>query len=210
MPFGFPNENSITPRIKYNAKSGKAYRVDRKQDSQGNWVSEDVNITSKLVMLVDRKSMRKGWMEFGTFSEIIVTMDEDMPARPEKLDSEGKPAFKPAFKLRAKLAPDAGGDIREFSTSAYCVMESLEPLIASWSSGEHANDDLCPVLRLKESVPVKTRNGVNEVPVWEVAGWKPRPSDLVEVVKESSFDEDDDFDPGPSSPPPEDDSDLPF
>jgi len=178
MAFGFPTAGDIVPRLKFNAQSGRMLRVDREADAQGNYTNTDTDITSSLVMLVDRDSMRKGWWNFTTFTDILVRIDEPVPPCPQDIGKDGEPTFRKTVQMRVKLAPDCGGDVREFATSAGCVMDVLEYHLDVWSKGEHANDDMCPVLKLSEVEAVAGARGTYYVPTFILMGWRPRPDDM--------------------------------
>lgn len=195
MAFGFPKSGgNIVPRIKFNAKSGRMYRVERKKNARGDYESEDVEIANP-TMLVHRASMRKGWMRFTDFAERMVNIYDEMPAQPEGLDSDGKPEWKPTVKWLVKLAPSCGGDVREWGVSAYCVMDTLEPLTDEWAKGEHATDDMCPILTMTGTVAIKGAKGTNYAPAWRTAGWRPCPPDLAEKApQERDAPPGDDFD----------------
>ncbi len=175
---GFNSGGTIRPRIKYNSKAGRAYRVEREQDKDGDWVSKDVEVTDNLCFLLDRRSMRKGWMNFKTFHEVIVPIKADLPEQPDDIGSDGKLSYKPVLKMTVKLAPNCGGDIREFSTSSMLVMNSIGDLLVDWKSSEHSDDDMCPVIKLVGSEAISGNHGVNYKPTWEVSAWRERPADM--------------------------------
>ena len=191
MAFGFPTGGgNIVPRIKYDARSGRLFRVDRVKGADGNWASKDADITTGAAFLVARASLRKGWRNFKTFDERLVPLSDPLPARPDGLDSEGKPEYRPVVKMLLKLAPQIGGDVRELSISAATARDSIETLVTAWSEGDHATDDECPVVRLEGTSPLKLRNGTAYVPSWKIAGWRPMPADLAEAVAgQSDLDE---------------------
>ena len=184
MAFGFPSGGgNIIPRIKYDARSGRMFRVDRVKGASGDWESKDVDITGGAVFLVHRGSLKKGWRNFKTFDERAVPIADPLPDRPGGLDAEGKPEYRPIIKMLVKLGPNVGADVRELSISASTCFDSIEALVTEWSAvKEHATDDHCPVVRLEGSQPLKLRNGTAYVPTWRMMGWRPMPSDLAEVA----------------------------
>ena len=182
---GFNSGGTIKPRIKYNSKAGRAYRVERKQDNDGDWVNDDREVTDNLCFLLDRKSMRKGWMDFKTFHEVVVPIKADLPKQPDDIGSDGKLAYKPILKMTVKLAPTCGGDIREFSTSSMLVMNSIGDLLVTWKSSEHADDDMCPVLKLDGSEAITGTHGTNYKPTWAVSAWRERPADMSSNTQQS-------------------------
>ena len=70
--FGFSTETSagggdFTPVCKYDARSGRLFRIDRVNTGNG-FQSEPVDITSIFKAVVDFENMQVGWIDFPTGS----------------------------------------------------------------------------------------------------------------------------------------------
>lgn len=167
--------------VKYNAKAGRMFRVDRSNDS-GQWVTDDVDITSNVKFVADLANIETGWMNFppNAAPDIrTVKMGLDYGPKP----GEG---YRVGFKMALKLAKDCGGDVREMTGSAACVVDSVSHLHDAYLAGLAANPGKLPVVSLKGTTPRKTEYGTNYEPVWEIISWVTRPADLPDEANTSA------------------------
>jgi hypothetical protein len=183
--FGFstePTSGDFLPIIKYDARAGRIFRVDRTLDGR-----EPVDITDSFAAVFDFENIETGWMNFsGAAPDFkLVRMGEILPVRPSLNHKNG-------IRVLVKLHPACAGPdrpVREFSTSAKAALGGLEKLYLAYQQGKPANGKL-PVVAMRGSTPIKTGSGdkqsTNYVPKFEIIGWANRPTDLVYVPRGSS------------------------
>lgn len=183
--FGFstePTSGDFLPIIKYDARAGRIFRMDRTADGR-----EPVDITPIFAAVFDLENIETGWMNFsGTAPDFkLVRMGEVLPVRPSLNHKNG-------IRLLCKLHPQCAGPdrpIREFSTSAKAALQGLEKLYLAYQQQKPGNGKL-PIVALQGATPVRTGSGdkssTNYVPTFTIVGWANRPSDLVYVPRGSS------------------------
>jgi hypothetical protein len=115
--------STITPLIKFDARSGKTTRCDREQDSSGKWTTKDVDISDTFEAVFDLENIEIGWIAFkgGRPDFKMVKAGADIGDPPSKDHKEG-------FRLRLKLINGAGSDVRELSSTAKAVWMSIDEL----------------------------------------------------------------------------------
>lgn len=183
--FGFSTEPTVgdfLPIIKYDARAGRIFRIDRGLD--GNVPTD---ITDAFTAVFDFENVESGWMNFSgpTPDFKLVRMGQVLPVRPSENHKNG-------IRLLLKLHPSCAGSdkpIREFSTSAKAALRGLEKLYLEYQEQVQKSGQL-PIVQMKGSTPIKTgagdRQSTNYVPRFEIVGWAPRPSDLVYIARGSS------------------------
>lgn len=174
----------IVPFVKYDARAGRMFRRDRSQDGSGNYVSDDVDVTSTFKAVVDLENIEVGYAKFAAGSApdyLLVTLGSPMPHKPA--DS----GYKQAVRLMMKLHSSCGGDVREISGNSAALLKGIDDLHTAYEAGKAANAGKLPVVVLKSTIPITSGSGqkksTNYQPVFEIAGWAPRPADLVHVAK---------------------------
>ena len=193
MAFGFSYESNageIVPVLKFDARAGRFFRVDR-SDGQNN----PVDITQKFKAVMDFENVEVGYINFpaGAAPEFrMVPIGSPMPENPG-----GK--FRQGIRMMLKLGKDCGGDIREIATTAKAVLNAFDTCHNEYLAGAKANRDKLPVVELdvddngnKRIIPIETRGKdergnpvktTNYAPVFKIASWVNRPDDLVFVPK---------------------------
>lgn len=182
------NTGNFAPILKYDAKAGRFFRVDRSQDASGNWVKNDVDITQGLSMVMDLAQIEVGWISFSATGPVFVLgkVGAPIPPRPEGVDSEGRPAFKQGFRAKVKLAKSCGGDVRDWAHTAKAVLSVIDDMHSVYLNAPEAGQGKLSVLKLIETIPIKTMiktpqgmtSNTNYAPRFEIASWIDRPSDL--------------------------------
>jgi len=172
------------PFIKYDARSGRLFRVGKDEDG----ATANVEITKTFKAVMDIDNYEQGFIEFGlggTPPRYVVAHNM-MPA-PSK-PAEGK--FKSGFRVRLRLSKACGDDVREFSSSAASVVKAFARLVEDFIAAEGANPGKLPVVQMSDTIPITsnikqpdgtTMKTTNYEPVFEIVGWAPRPADLVAV-----------------------------
>lgn len=176
----------IIPFVKYDARAGRLFRRDRSQDSGGNFVSNDEDITNSFKAVVDLENIEVGFAKFGAGAApeyLLVGLGSPMPHKP------ADPGFKQAVRLMMKLHNSCGGDVREISGNSSAFLKGIDDLHTTYEAGKAANPGKLPVVTLKSTTPITSGTGAkkstNYQPVFEISGWAPRPTDLVHVAKGS-------------------------
>lgn len=173
----------IIPFVKYDARAGRLFRRDRSQDGGGNYVNNDVDITSGFKAVIDMENIEVGFINFpqGAAPQfVMVKLGDPMPHKP----GEG---FKQGARIMMKLHQSCGGDVRECSSNATAFLKGIDELHTDYVDQLGANPGKLPVVVLKTTMPITSGQGqkksTNYQPVFEIAGWAPRPADLVHVAK---------------------------
>jgi hypothetical protein len=169
------------PIIKYDARAGRLFRVDRSDDS-GRWESNPVEITSVFQAVFDLENIETGWLHFptGGAPDIrTVKIGSALPDRPTDKHRTG-------YRLMMLLGKQAGGDVREMAANAAVSITGMDLLHDAYMASPDMKQGLLPVVRLSGTVPVVTtgkNNGqpvssTNYQPVWQIVKWVPRPVEL--------------------------------
>ena len=168
----------IIPIVKYDARAGRAVRIDR-QNTGAGWSAEQTDITSGFKAVFDMENIETGWINFNTGGAPdfrLVPLGTNPGPRPSQGHREG-------FRLMLKLSKESGGDVREFCSVAKVVIRGFDDLHNAYLEGLKANAGKLPVVALKSTKPVVSGSGqtksTNYQPVFEIVGWASRPADLV-------------------------------
>jgi hypothetical protein len=174
----------IVPFVKYDARAGRLFRRDRSQDSSGNYVSNDVDVTSSFKAVIDMENVEVGYCKFtaGAGPEhVLVRLGDPMPHKPADI------GFKQGARLMMKLSANCGGDIREITGNSNAFLKGVDDLHTAYEAGKAANPGKLPIVALQSTLPITsgsgTRKSTNYQPVFEIQGWAPRPNDLVFAPK---------------------------
>jgi hypothetical protein len=171
--------SDILPIIKFDARAGKVFRVDRQNDGAG-WTTDTVEIErEQFAAVFDMENIEVGWQLFaaGQAPDFrMVPLGASIGPRPTENHKEG-------FRILVKLGKDCGGDVRELASTAGVVKQALSDLHTAYELGAKENPGKLPVVKLKKTTPVKSGSGsktsTNYAPVWEIGSWVSRPADLV-------------------------------
>jgi hypothetical protein len=177
---GLKTNTEFLPSIRFNARDGAFFRVDRSLDAEGKWANELININEALAtegVLMDITNIQLGWLRFEGMVDIVTQHHSLGPIpQPSDLHKEG-------IKLELWLpkSTSEGSPLREFSHTAAGVKNAINELHTAWERGA---ENIDPVEReAGEIVPLvkvvidsfKTKNGTFKKPIFEIAGWVPRP-----------------------------------
>lgn len=164
------------PIIKYDARAGRIFRVDR-QDG----VNNQVDITKTFKAVVDFENVETGWIMFAAGSAPdfrLVPMRQPVGPKPSDSHKEG-------VRLVVKLAKECGGDVREIVTTAAAALRGLEKIHDQYEEDIKvaANAGKLPAVILTETVSQTSGSGAktstNYQPVFKIVGYVKRPADLV-------------------------------
>ena len=172
----------IKPYVKYDAKAGRLFRVDRVQNPDGTYSSETHEITSVAQMVMDLANIRVGWINYttqGPIRKLVVLGKEPIPARPEDKNSDGKPAFKQGFEVDLMLNKDSGGGpVRVLGSGAGCVIEAMDALHDAFTGAAESKAGKLPVVAISGVQPVKSGQSTNYKPTFSIIAWIDRPQAL--------------------------------
>lgn len=181
MALGLQTEGGggdYTPIVKYDARAGRMFRVDRTQDGAGNWQTDNVEITQGFQAIIDLETIEVGWALFANGvapSFAMVPLGQALPARPSD-------QHKQTFRTMLKLGKSCGGDVREFASQAKVVIGAMDDLHTAYEAQKAANAGKLPVVALTGSKPVvssgKGQTSTNYQPVFEITAWADRPAEL--------------------------------
>lgn len=181
MALGLSTESGggdFTPVLKYDARAGRAFRVDRTQDAGGAWQTENVEVTNGFTAVMDLENIQVGWLLFaaGVAPQMtLVPLGNPMPARPSDQHKQG-------FKMLLKLGKSSGGDVREFAATSKAVLGAVDDLHTSYAEGVKANPGKLPIVSLTGSKAITSKgqgqSSVNYAPIFEITKWVDRPADL--------------------------------
>jgi hypothetical protein len=176
------NGGDIKPFIKYDAKAGRLFRVDRVQQNDGTYATDTVEITDTAQMAIDLANIRVGWINYttqGPVRRLVVLGKEPIPPRPEDKNAEGKPSFKQGFEIDLLLdKASGGGALRVFGSAAGCVIEAMDALHDAYSAAPEAKAGKLPIVKVAGVQPVKSAQSTNYKPTFAIVSWIDRPASL--------------------------------
>src|SRR5678810_1199724 len=113
MALGLPQSGGgdRVPIIKYDARAGRLFRVDRTQNAGGQFDSETVEITAAFQAVFDLENIELGWLSFpqNQAPDIVVApYGQALPPRPSTNHRTG-------FRIHILLGKACGGDVRAVS-----------------------------------------------------------------------------------------------
>lgn len=176
----------FTAIMKYDARAGRLFREDRKQDAGGAWVKDSVDLTSNFRAVFDFENIEVGYINFpqgGAPDFVMVALGDPYPQRPSPNHNQG-------VRFMMKLAKDCAGDaaaIRELAGTSAAFRMGIDELHDAYTVEKAANPGKLPIVALKSTLPITsgsgTKKSTNYQPVFEIVGWAARPDDLVFVPK---------------------------
>jgi hypothetical protein len=171
-----------TPIIKYDARAGRIFRVDRTQEADG-WDSKTVEITPVFQAVFDMENIELGWLYFPTNdapSIIVAKYGQPLPDKPSKNHRAG-------FRVHMLLGAQSGGDVREMAANAQVSIKGMDALHDAYLAGLKEHPGQLPVVKLDGTEAVqssgkdasgKSVSSQNYMPRWSIFKWIPRPSQL--------------------------------
>lgn len=178
LTMGTADGGSFTPILKYDARAGRMFRVDRDQDDYGQWETNNVEVTDGFQAIFDLEQIQVGWAHFANGvapSFVMVPLGSPMPAKPSD-------DHRQSFKVLVKLGKSSGGDLREFSSSAKAVITAMDALHTAFEKGRVQNAGKLPVVSMTGSTPITTggkgQSSTNYAPSFEIVKWVARPQEL--------------------------------
>ena len=189
--FGFSTESStavdFTPIVKYDARAGRIFRVDR-LDTGNGFENNPVDITSNFKAIFDFENVEVGWIDFPVGSApsfALVPMGTQLPDRPSAKHKNG-------IRMLLKLTKGCGGDkpVREIAGTSKAFLSGVEAVYAEYAKEKGSYPGKLPVIVLVSTTPVTSGSGdrksTNYHPQFKIDGWMPRPEDLIHLRAEAA------------------------
>lgn len=168
----------FTPVLKYDARAGRAFRVDRTQGADGSWQTDNVEVTNGLTMVMDLENIQVGWLLFaaGVAPQMtLVPYGQPIPPKPSDQHKQG-------FKMLLKLGKASGGDVREFAATSKAVLGAVDEIHTQYLADAKNNPGKLPVIELTGTKSIESKGqgqkSVNYAPVLRIKSWIDRPAEL--------------------------------
>jgi hypothetical protein len=168
MSIGKRGGNSSSPLLKFDARHGTFFRVDRNATGE----MEQSHIADFKAIL-DLENLEVGWIKLGAgvppdFK--MVPAGHDIGTAPSEQHRQG-------LRLRVRLAGE-GGVAREFSSTAITVWNSIDTLHDEYERNRAKYPGKLPYVRVVKIERVKMPLGVVYAPTFEIINWAVRPAEL--------------------------------
>ena len=169
------NEGSgdFMPIVKYDSRAGRIFRVDREDGT-----SNPVDITRTFKAIFDFNNVEVGYILFragGAPDFRMAPYGAVMPPPPTG-------DYKQGVRLRIKLSKECGGDMREMAGTANAFLRGINAVHDEYLKLSPGQAGKLPVVVLTDTIAVESGGGAkrstNYQPVFSIAGWALRPSDM--------------------------------
>jgi hypothetical protein len=168
------NSGDFAPLVKFDARAGVLYRCDRTRAPDGEFYTEQKNITDNFAAIFDMENAEVGWIALssgGPPNFAMVPVGSDIGNPPSDAHKQG-------FRLRLKLAKGCGGGVREFASTAAATWQAIDKLHTEFEQERGKHPGELPLVKLGGVQSSKTPMGTSYVPMFKIAGWMARPPEL--------------------------------
>lgn len=173
------------PILKFDARAGRLFTIDRTQAPDGSWLNQQTDITmSQPPFCVDFGTLEVGWAHFAAGGPPLWALafygqpQTVRPASPGNDDQNRALQFKSAF--RVKVAGQGIGGVREFGGNSGALITGMNDLHTRYEASPQAGTGQIPVVRMSSTMAIKSGQSTNYMPVFEIVGWAERPKLLGE------------------------------
>lgn len=162
-------------RVQFDSKAGRWHRIDRSQNSSGEWEQTAVEIKPPFKAMIDLEHTEIGFIKLANGVDFKMNQVED--GLPQKPSDEHKQGF------RVKLyAPKTLGTVRHWSSTARGVIAQVDALHTQWTSEAPKHPGKVPLVEIGDVFAVTTGQGAkrttNYSPTFAIVDWKDRPAEL--------------------------------
>jgi hypothetical protein len=171
------------PILAYKANQGRLYVRDRVQDLNGQWNTTETEVTKEQpAFAVDFGNLSVGWCHFVAGSApqwMMVPYGQPVPPRPVSpgKDDNGKDLnYRQGF--RVPVAGNAIGGVREFAGNSAALINGMNELHTAYEAAPEAAMGKIPVVKMIDTITVKTGQSTNFQPVFQIVAWVDRPDVL--------------------------------
>ncbi len=182
MAFGMkaPIAADFAEIVKFDARAGRLFRLDYNPDTREK---TSVDITSPPPRFaMDFGALEVGYAHFALTGPDYRTVPEGqpLPAQPMDKDEQGRLLFKPVF--RVKIFGKILNGLREWSSSANAVLESVDDLYNKFRAAPEAQSGKIPIVELTRTIPVQMGRGARQTtvytPCFAIVGWTDRVTEM--------------------------------
>lgn len=181
MAFNISTEaggGDFLPYIKYDAKAGRMFRIDRTQQTDGSWTKDETEVAPGVQFILDFATIEEGWISFeGQPAFAVVPVGQPIPQRPGEQFKQG---------VRCLLySQKAFGGVRTFASTAKAVLGQLDNLHTQYVAAPESKQGMAPVVQFDGVTVIKTKGPkgetTNYAPRLQIVKWVPRPAELAAV-----------------------------
>jgi len=180
MAFGMQVSNGdFRDIIKYDARAGRLFRVDR--DVAGNKTPVDIT-GPQTKFAIDFGSLEVGYVAFTASGpdRRMVPYGRALPPQPDTKDETGKPTHRPGFYVL--VGGNAVGGVREWCSNAAILLNALDELYNVYAQRPEAVQGKIPVVAIVRTEAVTSGKGAqkstNYRPLFEIVTWTDRMEDM--------------------------------
>ncbi len=145
--------------VKYNAKAGRWYTKEDKQDAEEFEVAD-------MTAVFDFANLKTGWFLFAPGVAPVKQLNDEMRHWAVK----PSPDFKQGFQINVFSMKNLLG-VREFCSTAGAVIDAMNAAYDDYEEGLKANPDKMPIVKCVTVKPIVSKHGTNYSPVLEIVGW---------------------------------------
>jgi len=170
----------LIPLMKFDARAGVLYRCDRTRAPDGEWYTDQKNVTDGFSAVFDMENVEVGWAAFssgGPPNFVMFPVGSDIGNPPSDKHKQG-------FRLRLKLARGNGGGVREFASTAASTWQAIDKLHTEFEKERSKHPGKLPSVKLTGVKPNKTSMGTSYMPIFEITSWVVRPAELTTAPPE--------------------------
>lgn len=160
--------------VKYNAKAGRWYTKEDKQDAPEFEVTD-------MTAVFDFPNLKTGWFLFAPGVAPVKQLNENMRSWAVK----PSPDFKQGFQLDVFSNKNLLG-VREFASTAGAVIDAMNAVYDQYDDAPESKAGKLPVVRCVSVKPIVSKHGTNYSPVLEIVDWVDRPAELMPSAPSAS------------------------
>ncbi len=157
--------------VKYNAKAGRWYTREDKQDAEEFEVAD-------MTAVFDFENLKTGWFLFAPGVAPVKQLNDEMRHWAVK----PSPDFKQGFQVNV-FSPQNLMGVREFCSTAGAVIDAMNAVYDDYADAAESKAGKLPIVKCVTVKPVTSKHGTNYAPVLQIMGWVDRPAELSEKVE---------------------------